>query len=333
MKAIIPVAGIGSQLRPHTHTQPKSLVPIAGKPILAHIIDYLREGGIREFVFVIGYLGSKIENYIREEYQDQDIEIRFVVQAPRKGIAHALYCVKDEIKSAKELLVFLGDTIIELDIKEFLKSEDSIIGIKKVDNPGKFGVVELDAEGYIKKLVEKPKIPKSNLAMVGIYKAIEPALLAEAVEYIIDNKIKTHGEYQLTDALTYMLKKGKKITTMVVDNWYDCGQKDSLLEANAILLHKMSPQETEQGPYEKTILIPPVSIGKNCEISNSIIGPNVAIGDNSSVDYSIIHNSIIGSYSELKNTVLENSVIGNDTSLKGLSQNLNIGDNTEINFS
>jgi len=333
MKAIIPVAGIGSQLRPHTHTQPKSLVPIAGKPIIAHIIDYLREGGIKDFVFVIGYLGSKVESYILEEYKEKDIEISFVVQEPRKGIAHALYCVRDHIKKADELLVLLGDTILELDLKKFLASKDSIIGIKKVDNPGKFGVVELDEDNYVKRLVEKPKIPKSNLAMVGIYKAIDPALLAEAVEYIIEHKIKTLGEYQLTDALTYMLKKGKKITTLVVDNWYDCGQKESLLEANAILLNKPAVSSPKEGDFENTIIIPPASIGKNCFIQNSIIGPNVAIGNNSSIESSIVTNSIIGSYSELKNTVLENSIIGNDSSLNGLSQNLNIGDNTEINFS
>lgn len=333
MKAIIPVAGIGSQLRPHTHTQPKSLVPVAGKPIIAHIIDYLREGGIREFVFVIGYLGAKIESYIKHEYKELDIEINFVVQEPRKGIAHALYCVRDHMKSADELLVLLGDTIIELNLKTFLSSQDSIIGIKKVDNPGMFGVVELDENNYVKKLVEKPKIPKSNLAMVGIYKAIDPGLLIEAVEYIIEHKIKTLGEYQLTDALTYMLKKGKKIRTMVVDNWYDCGQKESLLDANAILLNKPAVILPNEKDFENTIIVPPVSIGKDCLIKNSIIGPNVAIGDHSIIQSSIVNHSIIGSYSELKNTVLENSIIGNDSSLNGLSQNLNIGDNTEINFS
>jgi glucose-1-phosphate thymidylyltransferase len=332
MKAIIPVAGIGSQLRPHTHTQPKSLVPIAGKPIIVHIVDFLLQGGIRDFVFVIGYLGSKIKTYIREAYENQDLNISFVIQEPRMGIAHALYCVREEIRSADEIMVMLGDTIIELDLEKFLTSKNSIIGIKKVDKPGKFGVVELDEEGFVKKLVEKPKIPKSNLAMVGIYKATQPELLVEAVEYIVDNKIKTLGEYQLTDALSYMLKKGKKITTTIVDKWYDCGEKDNLLKANAILLSSRE-QVTNDHDFWNTIIIPPVSIGKDCEISNSIIGPNVAIGESSRVDYSIVRDSIIGSFSELKNTVLDNSVIGNDSSLYGFSQNLNIGDSTENNFS
>ncbi len=331
MKAVIPVAGIGARLRPHTHTQPKALVPVAGKPILSHIVDTLVEGGVTEFVFIIGYLGNKIESFIQSNYEKSGINFTFVVQQPREGIGQALYFARQYLKDEKEVLIMLGDTVLNLNIHDFLKSDHTVLGVKKVDKPGNFGVAELDGKGNIKRLVEKPKIPKSNLALVGIYKITNPKLLIEASEFIIKNHIKTLGEYQLTDILMHMLEKGERMTTYPVDNWYDCGRKKSLLEANAILLNKPEFM-IKSHKYPKTIIIPPVSIGPNCKISNSIIGPYVAIGDNTIVNYSIIKDTIVGSFSELDFAVLDQSIIGNDTSLKGLSQSLNIGDNTELNF-
>lgn len=331
MKAVIPVAGIGARLRPHTHTQPKALVPVAGKPILSHIVDTLIEGGVKEFIFIIGYMGNKIESFIEANYEGSGIDFSFVVQQPREGIGQALYFARQHLKDEKEVLIMLGDTVLNLNIHEFMKTENTVLGIKKVDKPGNFGVAEVDGKGNIKRLVEKPKIPKSNLALVGIYKIANPPLLIDATEYIVKNKLKTLGEYQLTDVLMHMLEKGEKMTTFAVDNWYDCGKKDSLLEANAILLNR--PEfKGKSHKYPKTIIIPPVSIGRNCKISNSIIGPYVAIGDNSIIHYSIIKDTIVGSFSELESAVLSNSIIGNDTSLKGQSQSLNIGDNTELNF-
>lgn len=333
MKAVIPVAGIGTRLRPHTHTQPKALVPVAGKPILGHIIDSLIKGGVHDFIFIIGYLGNKIEEYITSQYIDNAlIKADFVIQEPRKGTAHALLFAKDLLKEEEEFLVMLGDTVITVDLEAFIASENSVLGVKKVDRPGMFGVVELNTEGQVKRLIEKPKIPKSNLALVGIYKINDAALFIEAIDWLIkEENIKTHGEYQLTDALMYMVEKGHKITVQNVENWYDCGKKESLLEANAILLNDPKYHDIAHS-FEKTIIIPPVSIGENCTIKNSIIGPNVAIGDNALVSSSIIKNTIIGAYSELKNAVLHESIIGNDSSMIGLTESLNIGDNTEINF-
>ncbi|MDN5215731.1 sugar phosphate nucleotidyltransferase [Fulvivirgaceae bacterium BMA12] len=331
MKAVIPVAGMGSRLRPHTHTQPKALVPVAGKAILAHILDPLIEAGIEEFILIIGYMGNKIEEYIHERYKDKGIKLEFVVQEPREGIAHALWLAGDNLKEADEILITLGDIIINIDLQKFLATETSVVGVKKVEIPGNFGIAELDQEGFITNLVEKPTIPKSNVALIGIYKLVNPKLFFESIDYIMDNQIKNLGEYQLTDALMHMIEKGGKITTQSVDNWFDCGRKESLLEANAILMNRPEFESTDH-EFHKTILVPPVSIGKNCKISNSIIGPNVALGDNATISYSIVKNTIIGSFSELQSAVLHNSVIGNDTTLKGLSHSLNIGDNTEINF-
>jgi len=333
MKAIIPVAGIGIKLRPHTHTQPKALLPVAGKPILAHIVDGLIAGGFTEFVFITGYLGSKVESFIFSRYPSERYKMRFIIQSPREGTAHALWSAREFIKDEKEVLIMLGDTILELNLPKFLKSRKSILGVMKVGKPNMFGVAELDSKNLIRKLVEKPTIPKSNLGLVGIYKIANPPLLVEATDYLIDQNIKTHNEFQLTDALMYMIEKGERIRTFNVDNWYDCGRKESVLQANVQLFNKPKFRRKPNGKYPQTILIPPISIGANCKIENSIIGPNVSLGDNTIVKYSIVKNTIAGSFSQLKHVVLENSIIGNDTSLEGLNQSLNIGDNTEIHFS
>jgi glucose-1-phosphate thymidylyltransferase len=330
MKAIIPVAGIGSMLRPHTHTQPKALVPVAGKAILAHIIDGLIEGGIRDFVLVIGYLGDKIEKYVTSTYPD--IRVEFVVQEPRKGLGHAIWVTHPHIETEKEILIVLGDTIVNVDLKEIIRSPNSVLGVMKVDNPCLFGVAEVDTTGMIRRLIEKPRIPKSNLALVGIYKIADPPLLVRSLQYIMDNQVLTQNEYHLTDALMHMIEQGAPMTTIQVNNWYDCGKKDTLLEANAILLNRLGYRNASYPQFPDSIIVPPVSIGENCQVHGSIIGPNVAIGDNTTIRSSIIRDTIIGSYSALANVVMNYSVIGNDSSLKGLSQSLNIGDSTEINF-
>ncbi len=330
MKAIIPVAGIGSRLRPHTHTQPKALVPVAGKPILAHIIDNLIEAGIREFIFIVGYLGNKIEEYVKLKYPG--IEKKFILQEPREGIGHAVWLIKDHISDKDELVIALGDTVFDIDLRQVISQEGSLLGVKKVDDPRTFGVAELNDDGCIRNLVEKPPIPKSNLALVGLYKIREAGLLMQALEENISNNLRTYSEFQLTDGIMLLIKNGVKMKTFAVENWYDCGTKESLLETNAVLLKKSLGHHASKHNFENTIIIPPVSIAENCKISNSIIGPNVSIGDHSIINYSILKDAIIGSYSELQNAVLHHSVIGSDASLHGLSQSLNIGDSTEIDF-
>ncbi len=335
MKAIIPVAGVGSRLRPHTHTQPKALVPVAGKAILAHIIDDLVASGVEDFVLVVGYLADKIESFVQKHYQHLRIEL--VMQEPRRGIAHALWMAKAQIEQEENVLIVLGDSIVTLDLAELLAAPGSVVGVKKVDVPGQFGVAETNGDGIIRRLIEKPRIPKSNLALVGIYKIHQPTRLLAAIAYIMEHDIRSMGEFHLTDALMYMIEQGEVIRTASVRNWFDCGRKETLLEANAILLSR-APRtgvlSAEQAAhlFPGTIIVPPVSIGEHCRIENSIIGPNVAIGDFSEIRHSIIRDTIVGSYSELHRAVLDHSIIGNDTSLKGLSQSLNIGDDTEIDF-
>jgi len=330
LKAVIPVAGIGSRLRPHTHTQPKALVPVAGKPILAHIVDRLIENGIREFVFVLGYLGDKIEIYITSQYPQ--IKSYFVVQEPREGSGHAILLTRNYIGNDTEVLIVLGDTIASVDWGQLIESKETILGVKKVDTPGFFGVAEVDSQGWVRKLVEKPKIPKSNLALVGIYKVVHPGQLLDSIQYLIDHDIRTQNEFHLTDALMRMVQEGERMKLIPVDNWYDCGRKETLLAANAILLQHNDYRIANKDRFPNTIIIPPVSIGKGCQVESSILGPNVAIGDQSLIKNSIVNNTIIGSFSELENVVLHGSIIGNDSTLKGAYQSLNIGDSAEINL-
>jgi glucose-1-phosphate thymidylyltransferase len=331
MKAIIPVAGVGTRLRPHTYSQPKPLIPVAGKPILGFIIDRLERAGFNEFIFVIGYLGEKIEAFVKQKYPH--LTAHFIVQNKREGLGHAIWLTRDLVKPGEEIFIVLGDTIFEADIEAVMRMEHSALGLKKVDDPRDFGVAEVDDHYAIIRVIEKPAIPKSNLALVGLYKIRETGQLFEALDQIIRHAFKTQGEYHLTDALMIMIQRGIPFDGFKIQNWYDCGKKDILLETNAILLKKLGDQRHADHRFENTIIIEPVSIAENCDIKNSIIGPNVTMGENTTVNYSIIRNSIIGNFATIDDVVLHDSVIGSDTLIKGLSQSLNIGDNTEIDLS
>lgn len=329
MKAIIPVAGAGTKLRPHTYTQPKALIPIAGKTVLSIIVDQLKDAGIHDFIFIVGYLGDKIQDYVKENFPH--INATFVQQGERKGLGHAVLLTKETV-DGDEVMIVLGDTICEYDVKEVLQSANSMLGVKKVDDPRHFGVADIDETGMISRLVEKPQIPKSNMALVGIYKIKASQMMFDCLEANYRSGIKNRDEYSLTDALECMIAQGAKFQSFKVLNWFDCGNKESLLESNATLLKKFGTSISPDHRFENVIVVEPVSIGKNCEIKNSIIGPNVAVGDNTVINYSIIKESIIGSYADLFDIVLEDSLIGSDTEVKGETRSLNIGDNTEINL-
>ncbi len=331
MKAIIPVAGAGTKLRPHTYTQPKPLIPVAGKPIISFIIDQLRKAGINDFIFVIGYLGEKIKNFVEKRYPN--INKTFVQQHQRMGLGHAIWTAKDVLNDDDEVFIVLGDTIYDVDFSKFMKNPHSCLGIKKVNNPRDFGVAEFADDGFVSKVIEKPKIPKSNMALVGLYKIKEVSILIKALDYNINNNVQTLGEFQLTDALMRMIEEGVKFSATTIDNWFDCGKKEVLLETNAMLLKNEGYASDNVPSFYNTIIIHPISIGKGCQLSNSIVGPNVTIGDHAKINYSIVKESIIGNYASIEEVVLQYSVVGNDAAIKGLRQSLNIGDNTEIDFS
>lgn len=331
MIAIIPVAGIGSRLRPHTHTQPKSLIPLAGKPILGHIIDNMVSAGFKKFIFVIGYLGDKIEDFVKSKYET--LETSFVIQTTGKGIGHAIWLTKELIPQNEEIFIVLGDTIFETNLGKVIISPYSSLGVKKVNDPRLFGVAEVDDKGFISKVIEKPSMPKSNLALVGLYKIRETALLFECIEHNIANNIKTKNEFHLTDALMAMIEKGVQFTTFNVENWFDCGKKEILLQTNSLLLKRGNFMSPDRSLLQNNIIIPPVYISEKAKVSNSIIGPNVSVGDDALIESSIINHSIIGPNAHLEHAVLTNSLIGNDASLHGTVQSLNLGDSAEINFS
>jgi glucose-1-phosphate thymidylyltransferase len=329
MKAIIPVAGAGTKLRPHTYTQPKALIPLAGKTILSIIVDQLREAGIDEFVFIVGYLGEKIKDYVQEKYPD--LKAHFVQQADRHGIGHAIQLTR-EIVGDDEIFIVLGDTICEYDVKSVLAMPHSALGVKKVDDPRNFGVAEIEDDGFISKVVEKPQIPKSNMALVGIYRIKETAFLFSCIENNIRNQVMSYGEFSITDAIECMIGHGARFQAFKVQNWFDCGKKETLLESNATLMKKFGGSIAQDHSFENTIIVQPVSIAAGCEIKNSIIGPNVTVGEKTTISYSIVKDSIIGSFADLYDIVLTHSLIGSDTEVKGETRSLNIGDNTEIDL-
>ena len=330
LKAIVPVAGAGTRLRPFTYTQPKALIPIAGKPIISYIIDDLKSHGVSEFLFIVGYFGEKIVDYVKENYPD--LKTEFVFQAKREGIGQAVFLVKEFVHPEDALIIVLGDSWIDIS-KEFYLSKMSSIAIKKGKDPSNFGVVELGDNGQIIRFVEKPKMPKSNLALTGLYKIVDTEILFSILEKYAKDGMRTEGEFQLTDVLNEMLKQGVEFDLVTADQWLDVGNGEVLLNSNSLLLKKYGGYIAPTARIENSVIVEPVYIADNCEIINAIVGPDVSLGVNTRIENSIITNGIIGSFSKLDTMKLSEFVIGSDSSLKGASQTITVGDNTEIDFS
>jgi len=322
MRAIIPVAGVGSRLKPHTYTIPKVLLNVGGKPILAHILDKLISENITKTTFVIGHLGDKIEEFVKSEYPKLDCE--FVVQKELGGLGHAIYTAIPTFDD-KDIFIILGDTIFDVNLNSVFNNNCSMIGVKEVEDPRRFGVAVLK-KGEVEKLVEKPTDPISNLAIVGLYYISEAQALADCLTELVEKDIRTNGEIQLTDALQKMIEHGNKICTFPVEGWYDCGKQETLLETNRILLDDKCTDKK----FDNVVINNPVYIADDVEISDSIIGPYATISKGSKISESIIKDSIIGENSEIKASLLENSIIGNNTLIKGRYKKLNTGDSTEI---
>jgi len=321
MKAIIPAAGIGSRLRPHTHTAPKALLHVAGKPILGHIIDELIAYNIREIIFIVGFLGEKIVDYVTTNY---NIKASFIEQKELKGLGYAIHLAKEHI-TEEPVLIILGDTIFDLNLNDLIKSEYDAIGTREVDDPRRFGIAETDGR-FITKLIEKPDNPTSNLALTGIYFIKSTKLFSQCLDQLIVKNITTRGEYQLTDALSLMLEQKCRMTSFHIDGWYDCGKKETLLETNRYLLRQI---KTVDGRRD-AIVIPPVYISPSAKIINSVIGPGVSIADDTVIESSIIRDSIISTGAEVRNCLLESSLIGNNSTYIGRFHQLNLGDSSEI---
>jgi glucose-1-phosphate thymidylyltransferase len=322
MKAIIPVAGVGTRLRPHTFSRPKVLLNVAGKPIIGHIMDKLIAAGIDEAIVIVGYLGDMVEEWLLKHY---DIKFTFVTQTEILGLAHAIWMCKPYVIDNEPLFIILGDTIFDVDLKSVLKSPCSTLGVKEVEDPRRFGVAVTDGEDILK-LVEKPDTPVSNLAIVGLYFLQHAGALFASIDYLIANKIRTKGEYQLTDALQFMIEGGEKFTTFPVFGWYDCGKPETLLSTNEILLKNNVSTKS----YPGCIINDPVFIADNAIIENAILGPYTTIGEQAVITNAIIRDSIIGNEARVAHIMLDHSIIGNNALITGSSQEINIGDYSEI---
>jgi len=323
MRAIIPVAGFGSRLRPHTYSLPKVLLNVAGKPILGHIMDKIIRDGFTEATLIVGYLGEQVATYVRSNYE---INVDFVEQEERKGLAHAIHIARHTIGD-EPILIILGDTIFDVDLKPVLAGSHSSIGVKHVDDPRRFGIAEI-TDGMVTKLVEKPEHPTSNNAIVGLYWITRPADLLASIDTIMRKDKKTKGEFQLTDALEEMRSTGAKISTFNVDGWYDCGKPETLLSTNRHLLDSMSVDYTRKD----VVVIPPVFISPKAEITNSVIGPYASIAAGALINDSIVRNSIVGEEARVRMALLENSIVGGNAAVTGSFNRINIGDSSEIDF-
>ncbi len=334
MKVIIPAAGAGKRLFPHTFTKPKPMVYIAGKPIIGHILDRMRDVKPDEIIMVVGYRKEQIMSYVDKNYSDI-FNIKYVDQPEQLGLGHSIYIAGDEIGDA-EIMIALGDMIFKAGYSEFyghhLNNGDcsGSIGVREVDDPKKYGIVELDGE-YIKKLEEKPSHPRSRLGIAGVYFIKETQVLLSILGDMIMKGRRTRGEYQLTDALQEMVSRGYRLKTFPVSSWYDCGHQESLLETNRVLLDE---KENIDNVYEMkdSVIIQPVAIGENVSIINSVVGPHASIASDSVIESSIISDSVIGSRSHISKVNLQRSIVGDDASVHGKHNSLNIGDSSSIEF-
>ncbi|NIM20365.1 MAG: NTP transferase domain-containing protein [Candidatus Latescibacteria bacterium] len=324
MKAVVPAAGIGKRLRPHTYTLPKALLYVAGKPIISHILDDVLALDPTSVILIIGYKAELVKSYVQEHYPKAPVE--FVFQEERRGIGHAIHLTEAVASTGEPLLIILGDTIIKADLRAVIDVDCNVLGVKSVEDPRRFGVCEID-HGRITRVVEKPKDPPSNLALVGLYYLPDSPLLFECLKKQIEGDIQKLGEYQVTDALQMMIDRGAEFRPFSIEEWFDCGKKEALLETNRSLLEGRKDPPIIEG----SIILPPVSLSPNAEIENSIIGPYVSIASHVVVRNSIIRDSVIDEGAAVKECLLDGSIVGSKAVIVGAFQSLNVGDSCEVN--
>ncbi len=325
MKALIPVAGVGTRLRPLTYTVPKALIDVAGKPILGHIMDILVEAGVEEFCFITSYMGEEIEAWAQESYK---LPMEWVVQEETLGLGHAVLQAEEAI-AGKPVFIVLGDTIFEADVKSVLEKGGNTLGVMEVEDPSRFGVVVVEGEKVIK-LIEKPEQPLSYLAIAGLYHITDTDLLLDCLKQLVTEDIRTWGEYQLTDALSLMLEKAAVFRIFPLEAWYDCGLPETVLATNRALLEKVDGGSVRTGG--EAIVIPPVHIGEEVVLQDSVIGPYVSLGRGAQVRGSVVRNSILGRKVRVEGAILDGSLLGDNAVVHGRSISLNVGDSSEVNF-
>ncbi|MFQ5498096.1 MAG: sugar phosphate nucleotidyltransferase [Candidatus Zixiibacteriota bacterium] len=321
MKVIIPAAGFGKRLQPHTFSQPKPLLTVADKPIIAHILDPLVKLEPEELILVIGYMADEVEEYIRQNYS---IKATFIRQEKLLGLGYAVNLALQRVDN-EPVLILLGDTIVGCDFDRFISAGSNVLGLRQVDDPQRFGIAEVEANSIFR-VEEKPQNPKTNLALIGLYYLSQSDLLRTKLEENIAAGRTTSGEIQLTDALQAMIQSGAKFTPFEVAAWYDCGKKETLLATNRHLLSLLPAPD----PIEGSTIIPPSFIAPDVDIRQCVLGPNVSIASGSRITDSIIKDSIIGQGAVVQDSVLSDSLVGPNVRLIGKCTKVNIGECSEI---
>lgn len=331
LKVVIPMAGYGKRLRPHTWSRPKQLLSLAGKTVIEHVLDTfssLPDDIQTEYVFIIGYLGDKIKAYMAEEHPDTIVH--FVVQEEMRGQSHAIYLAREHINGP--MIMVFADTLIETDLG-FLEEEksDIVAWVKPVPDPRRFGVAEIGKDNLVTRLIEKPKAMDNNLALVGFYYFKKGQDLIAAIEKQIEQQVQLKGEFFLADAINIMLEGGKcNMRTEKVHIWLDAGTFEAMLNTNRYLLEHGHDNSEKAAQRIGVHVIPPVYIHPEAEVESSVIGPYTTVEVGCKIKSSVIHNSIIERGSRVEDVLLNGSLIGQDASVKGGSTSINVGDNTNI---
>ena len=330
MKIIVPMAGMGKRMRPHTLTVPKPLIPIAGKPIVQRLVeDIVLVCGekVEEVAFIIGRFGEAVEKSLIAIAESVGAKGTIYYQDQPLGTAHAILCAKDSLSGP--LVVAFADTLFKADFK-LDSSVPGTIWVQKVADPKPFGVVKLDDKGQITDFVEKPETFVSDLAIIGIYYFQDGAYLRDELQYLLDHDIKDKGEYQLTNALENMKNKGTVFVPGQVTEWLDCGNKDATVFTNQRYLEYLKERGeklvSDSAKVENSVLIQPVYLGDNVTITNSVVGPHVSVSAGASIMDSRVANSIVQSAAVVRHANVENSMIGNNASLSGQPADLSLGD-------
>ncbi|MBD3903640.1 sugar phosphate nucleotidyltransferase [Chryseobacterium sp. Ch-15] len=335
MKIIVPMAGKGSRLRPHTLTVPKPLIPIAGKPIVQRLVeDIAKVAGekIEEVAFIIGDFGAEVEASLLKIAEKLGAKGTIYHQLEPLGTAHSIKCAEESMQG--NVVIAYADTLFRADFTLDTNS-DGVIWVKKVDDPSAFGVVKLDDYGFITDFVEKPATFVSDLAIIGIYYFNSAEKLMSEINHIMDNNIKVSGEYQLTTALENLRQAGAKFSLGKVDDWMDCGNKNATVETNGKILEYEKDEFTEfpqSANIQNSLIIQPCYIGEGVEISNSKIGPYVSLGKGTKVINSNIDNSLIQEKTIIDHGNLSNSMIGSSAHYYGVAREISLGDFSVLDF-
>ncbi|MGI9076303.1 MAG: sugar phosphate nucleotidyltransferase [Gemmatimonadaceae bacterium] len=324
MKVIIPLAGKGTRLRPHTHVTPKPMLKVAGKPVMSYILDDLEKlGNVEQIVYITGHLREKVEAFTRSQYGFPAI---FVEQVVQNGTASAVELARPYVD--QPVLIIFVDTIFETDLSVIKTTDaDGIIWVKEVEDYQRFGVVVTDSEGNMTRIVEKPKTPISKRANIGLYFIRNWKLLYEGIDHVMRQPAHM-GEYFLTDAFQYMIDNGARITVIDVEGWYDAGKLDTLLDTNRAMLEK--GRATRLEATHGVTIVDPVYIEEGVTLSGSTIGPNVSIGAGSTVEQSVIRDTVIGARSRVLRSVLKKSIVGDEALIEGVKGEVTLGDHSEV---